>query len=478
MTLKRFVELVRVSSEGQASRDTPEDQRRALDALRRSRPGLLVERIDGPAVSGAKSAEARVDIRRLGELARQRAFDEVRVRHLDRLTRHDDPRERFTIFGIIADADAIIVDTTGRELDPKTEMGELTYFFETLMASKERRRITERTQAGKERAIRNGRLAEGRVPYGRTYDKRDGKWGLDAPKVSVYRELFKRYLAGQSLGQIAKLMQAKGAPAPVRGPWNIERVRKLLRHPSAIGKYTRKGVTFEIPAIVDADTQAKAVGLMRTKRNWTGPKPTVNALLRKVLRCGECKKTMYVRGPAVRRYYTCSVCGTSHRLSAVDAAVKGILRDFILDPRIAKMATEGLKERSVEPAAEQLADAERELKGLDRQEENLARLLRKGLIQVRTGEQQLQEVLTLRADAEQRLEEARVLSNNQELARDRAGRVKDLRKRIGASLKADAFESWRTLLLDLPFGVEIQPAGELSLVVRDEFKYQPVSGRR
>src|SRR4051794_7125475 len=104
--LPRYVELVRVSSQGQANRDTPEDQRAALNRLRLSRPGVLIERIDST-VSGAKDSDDRKDLQRLAELARSPAFDEVRVRHTDRLTRHEDPRERFMVYGLIADAGAV-----------------------------------------------------------------------------------------------------------------------------------------------------------------------------------------------------------------------------------------------------------------------------------------------------------------------------------------------------------------------------------
>src|SRR4051812_40174303 len=101
--LPRFVELIRVSSKKQSDADTPEVQRRELEKLQQRRPGVLVERIEDGAsgLSGALGLAARPDLQRLAALARARAFDEVRVYDVDRLTRADDLRERAAVFGIV-----------------------------------------------------------------------------------------------------------------------------------------------------------------------------------------------------------------------------------------------------------------------------------------------------------------------------------------------------------------------------------------
>ena len=195
----RFVELVRVSSSGQAARETPEDQRAALDWLRGSRPGVLVERIDST-VSGAMDSDDRSDIRRLAELSRARAFDEVRVRHLDRLTRHEDPRERFAIYDIIADASAVIVDATGRVLDPRSELGELTWYFETLHGLEGAPAGDRREDARREAPARGQwRLVSSKPPWARTFDKATGKWGTDEQQLETYRRLFDLVLRGRTL---------------------------------------------------------------------------------------------------------------------------------------------------------------------------------------------------------------------------------------------------------------------------------------
>src|SRR5919197_1288111 len=196
--LPRFVELVRVSGAGQAARDTPEDQRRALEQLRRSRPGAFVERID-EAISASIDSAHRSDLARLLELGRARAFDELRVRHLDRCTRHDDPRERFVVYGIVRDAGAVIVSADGQVIDPATDAGELNYYVQKLAAAQERRRIVERTREAKERLVREGRLVNGRPPWGRTFDARTGRWGIDKATAATYRRPFAGPPPGRSL---------------------------------------------------------------------------------------------------------------------------------------------------------------------------------------------------------------------------------------------------------------------------------------
>src|SRR5437870_245491 len=109
--LARFIELVRVSSKDQFERDTPEIQRAALTRLRESRPGIFVERIEHETgISGALGVADRPDLKRVRRLSKAKAFDEIRVFNIDRLTRASDPRDRFEVFGFAKDAVARFVD--------------------------------------------------------------------------------------------------------------------------------------------------------------------------------------------------------------------------------------------------------------------------------------------------------------------------------------------------------------------------------
>src|SRR5436190_15378621 len=137
-----FVELIRVSTKGQANDDTPEMQRRALDLLAERRPGERMARIEVQ-VSGAAKMRDRPDLLELERLSKLRAYKELRVYDLDRLTRSDDMRERAAVYGMVADAGAVIVDVSGRVIDPQDESGqsEMDYLFRTYFAAHERKRI-------------------------------------------------------------------------------------------------------------------------------------------------------------------------------------------------------------------------------------------------------------------------------------------------------------------------------------------------
>ncbi len=476
--LPRYVELVRVSSSGQAARDTPEDQRAALERLRVARPGVLVERIEvAEGVSGALAAAARPDLRRLLELAQARAFDEVRVRHLDRLTRHDDPRERFAVYGIIADAGAIVVDATGREIAPSSDLGELTWYFETLMASKERKRIAERTRAAKDRLVREGRLVNGRPPFARTYDRKTGAWGVDARAAAVLRRLFDLCLAGRSLRAIVRTLQADGLPGPTGGAWSPAQVSRLLRDRAAVGEYVSQGVTIRVAPLVDEETFRAAGERLRVNDSNSGPIAKHPALLRKLLACGVCGSPMYTikggrtRSPAV--YYLCSArdpaCRAYHRVARVDEAVREVVEAFLRRPAALRAAA-GIEspEDEAERAREDAALAERELSRLGRRLANLVRMETDEQLPPEIGRGQRAEIRAARARAEADLAAAqareRAAERRTEIAADLEARVAEIR----AGLDAATFDDWRALLALLAprtpaTGVEIWPDGRIVL---------------
>lgn len=451
--LPRFVELVRVSSQGQAARDTPEDQRVALERLRASRPGILVERIEvAEGVSGALPAAKRPDLRRLAELARGRAFDEVRVRHLDRLTRHEDLRERAEIYGALADAGAIIVDGGGHVIDPASEVGEIDYVLQTWMAARERRRIMERTLTAKRRLAGEGRLVGGRTPFGRTWNRKKG-WGLDREAAAIYRRMFELCLTGRTLRGIAASLNAAGALGPSGRPWTFARIAKLLRSPVATGAYATHGATMRIPAIVDEPTWRAAGERLRGNTCISGPVAKHPALLRKLITCGECGRPLYVvnGGPSgyKRLYYACSSrgsCARFHRVDRVDAAVREVLERFLRRPAALLAAAErNHPEDLAAEAARSVTAAQGELRDLDRQEERIARLLRRRLLSPRVGEGQLAEVARLRAAADEELRQAEArqgaAAHAEEAAQEIEARVAELRRNLGRRTFAD----WREL---------------------------------
>lgn len=470
MNLPRYVELVRVSSRGQSDRDTPADQRAALDRLRKVRPGTLVERIEQQ-VSGAAAGEDRPDLSRLAELAALRAFDEVRVRHLDRLTRHEDPLERAAVLSMVRRAGAVIVDAGGSVLDPRTQGGEIQWFISTMASAEERRKIAERTMAGKRRLAAEGRLVSSFAPWGRRWHREEG-WSL-APEAKGYRRMFEHALAGRSLWQIAHRLGTEGIDSPRGRPWTTGMVYNLLRAPHASGRWRSHGAEVTIPAIVDEETQRAALAILRTHDHAGGNHVRYPALLRKILTCGVCGAPCHTnRNMGGEVYYHCSARDRSHyrghNVAAVDDAVRARLASWLRRPGAIEAAAGDEEGDGAERARDDLAASEKELRKLDAEEERIGRLGVRGGLSERTAAKLLREVQTRRRAIEEQAASARARIATEERRAEMTAtveeRVAELRARIDRFTHAD----WRELVEMLfpregGYSVAIWPDGRIRL---------------
>jgi DNA invertase Pin-like site-specific DNA recombinase len=470
LTHPRYVELVRVSSRGQAERDTPADQRADLDRLRKSRPGTFVERIEQQ-VSGAAAGEDRPDLARLAELAALRAFDEVRVRHLDRLTRHEDPLERAAVLSMVRRAGAVIVDAGGAVLDPKTMGGELTWVVSTLASAEERRKILERTMAAKRRLAAEGRLVSSFAPWGRRWERDEG-WTLTA-EAKGYRRLFEHVIAGRTLWEIAHRLEAEGVASPKGRPWTGGMVYNLARAPHACGRWKSHGAEVEIPAVVTEATQRAALATLRSHDHAGGNHVRYPALLRKILSCGVCGAPCHTnRNHGGEVYYHCSARDRSHyrahNVAAVDDAVRARLAAWARRPGAIEAATGEDSRGDAEAAQRDLAAAERDLRKLDGEEERIGRLGVRGGLSEKTAAKLLREVASRRKAADEQAAHARArveaVGRRGEVAASVEARVSELRARI------DRFshDDWRALVeLLFPreggYTVAIWPDGKIRL---------------
>ena len=468
--IPRYVELVRVSSLGQAARDTPADQRAALERLRFVRPGILVERIELQ-VSGAAAGVDRPDLNRLAELAALKAFDEVRVRHLDRLTRHEDPLERAAVLSMVSRAGAVIVDAGGTVLDPKTMGGELVWVVSTLASAEERRKILERTQAAKKRLAAEGRLVAGMPPWGRTFDRKTGRWGTDPDAMVVYRRLFDLILAGRTLRQIADTLNGEGVTTKTGRQWTAGTVHNALHAPHASGQWRTHGAEMQIPMIVDRATQAEALARLRANDGASGRHNPAPALLRKRIFCGVCGAACYTSRSSGRLVYYCHTrgeCSREHGVELVDKAVQARLEAWLGSPGPLSAAAAYEPREDPETAAGDADAARHELEDLDRQEERLARLARRGLLSSKVHDSQLTEVGRLRAAAERRLEEAEARGTAAERRAEASVEFEARIAEIRAGLGRAGFAEWRELVeilfpRDANCGVMLYPDGRLEL---------------
>lgn len=318
----RYVELVRVSSSGQAARETPEIQKMALDHLRGSRSGILVERIEVEGgISGAETLARRPDLQRLQQLTRARAYDEIRVYHLDRLTRAEDPRERMAVLGMALDACAVIVDTSGRVIDPADEsgMGELDYYLNTWAAARERIRTRARTIDGRRKGAAAGRYMHGRPPYGLSWNRERGEWSVVEEHSNVVRRIFALAIDGTSTPGIASLLNAEGIPSPRKGRWSPSTVLGTLHNRVYFGELVQRlqGETFEstVPAIIEPATWERAqaaLGHRRKKPRHVHIKH--EALCRGRAVCGVCGASMHVQGGRGGKYLYYR-CASRHKLN-------------------------------------------------------------------------------------------------------------------------------------------------------------------
>lgn len=415
----RRVELIRVSSVGQAAKDTPADQREALDKLRRDRPCIVVERIEDGAegLSGALPFDQRPDLQRLEKLSQARAYDELAVRHTDRLTRTKDLGERWRILDMVQKAGAIIVTASGKEIDPNTIAGQLMWTVEGHGNAEERIKIMERATAGKKRAAASGFFL-GRSPYGRRWNPKAKNWSLVEGELSVYRRIFAEVIGGASLYDLASRLNAEGTPSPGtprkgnKRTWRASTVAALLHSRTAIGEVSSMGVKLRCPEVVDQVTWQRAKKALRSPGRKGRPAKTDLALFRGRLVCGACGSAVWVQYGTSRGneywWYVCrhfrtartEECRTRHQVKTAD--MKG--RQSLLGWLAAKVAP---KAKLPDPGA-QIAELQHKLRDLEDEEERVLLLGRQA--STRAREKAMAKLAEERAETEAQLVDLRQLS--------------------------------------------------------------------
>jgi site-specific DNA recombinase len=305
----KFAPLIRVSTEGQASKG--ESLRTQTEQIKQYVKSLGGEIPDNCwQYAGQEHATPEYERQLLEKLLRDSAngkFDAVIVADTSRWSRDNQKsKEGLNILrnnGIRFFVGTMEYDLFNPEhtfiLGMSAEIGEFQSRQQSLKS------IINRINRAKRNIPTSGKL-----PYGRTYDKKTGQWGLDPEKVQIIKTAAKRYLDGMPLPEVGKL-----------AGMNFTNLWKILNHRSGPEweiQFRNKKLNIDetviltIPRLLDDKTIQAIKEKAQANKTYTHGVIKYRYLLSRMIFCQKCGYTLlgqtnkngnkYYRHPRYRKH--------------------------------------------------------------------------------------------------------------------------------------------------------------------------------
>ncbi|HWI60897.1 MAG TPA: recombinase family protein [Symbiobacteriaceae bacterium] len=205
-------------------------------------------------------------------------------------------------------------------IDTATPAGKMFFYLLASYAEWERNVIRERTAGGRQQRACQGYWACGPTPYGYTTDEQKRLIVVES-HAAVIRQIFDRYLRGDTMTDIVQELQAQGAPAP-KGPgqWSKPLVRHILSNQVYIGVMQygrwkanpRHGRDATAPRLVKAETpsvklEGACPAIVDEATFWTVQKTKADRDARKTKNSGRAYSSQWLLSGIAK----CAKCGSS-----------------------------------------------------------------------------------------------------------------------------------------------------------------------
>lgn len=395
----------RVSSRAQSERHTIKSQLSVLRAFIAGQGWELAdEYIDDGRTARAGHLEKRDGFARLILDAEARRFDVVVVVDIDRLTRSEDMTERAVILGPFQRLGISIVTPSHGTLDLRTMLGEFQAQVYAMFAADENRKRSERTLAGKLRAVSENRPPAGPYPYGYRFDRATG-WSIEPREAAIVREIFERVAAREPCSALDEDMRRRGLTRPRGGEWTKGRAARIVRASAYRGEWVvskRRNQVLRLPPIVSSELWHAAQHAMDHTRGLNLRRTRHVYLLERLAVCELCGAPIYtashgdtLEGRPVRpATYVCQrrlrrargepPCRLAHwKVELADPAVWDELRRALARPDLVEEAIATRAARAGDGGRtweRDIAEARRRLERLDAAQAAILARYRRGLV--------------------------------------------------------------------------------------------------
>ena len=233
----------------------------------------------------------------------------VLVYKLDRLSRRQ--KDVLYLLEDVFEKHRVAFRSVTEPFDTSTPFGKAMLGMLAVFAQLERDTIVERSRFGKHQRTRNGLWYGGPEPYGYQWSAGEQQLIPNPVQAELVRQMFQRFLGGQSALSLAKWMAERSGDRQFR---NHKSLMYMLENPVYAGML-RQGsqlVNGLHEAIVDPETWRQVQVEIEHRRS--GRSATGRYLLSRLLVCGVCGSPMkHIRAtdrrsdpPRQRNYYLCS----------------------------------------------------------------------------------------------------------------------------------------------------------------------------
>lgn len=293
-------------------------------------------------VSGTVPLDRRPEGARLLRDARLKKFDQLLLYKLDRLGRET----RLTLEAVAElEKCGVRVRSMTEEFDSQTPIGRLMITMLSGFAAHEREVIRERSMAGIDRKAEEGAWLGGVVPYAYRKEGMKGRSrlviseerisGFELSEAEVVRTIYRMCATEKkSCQRIADYFNRAGIPASssagesvqsagkrsrrIASFWRPSHVRNMIVSRTYMGQHvygkrtkndSRKLIVREVPAIVSEPVWQAAQQVLRSNRIMCRRNRKHPYLLRGLIKCGLCGLTfsgITMRPPQLDHYYRCN----------------------------------------------------------------------------------------------------------------------------------------------------------------------------
>ena len=294
------------------------------------------------AVSGAKLARPALD--RLRDLAAEGLFETVLCLSPDRLSRQY--AHQWILIEELKRAGVKVVFVNQPSVEDNPQ-GQLLLGIQGLFSEYERAVITDRLRRGKLHRVRQGNLVNPVPPYGYRYipvsEANGGHWVEHPREAEGVRYIFNAYAErGLKIGEIAEALNQTAEKMPARGArWRYSVVQAILKQPAYTGRthYNRtqvcqdvigqpkqhgrgprrtaahrprpkeEWIPMNVPPLVAEELWLKAQERLEMNRKFSVRNAKRFYLLRSLLVCDVCGRTLVARESKGNIAYYCSSRG-------------------------------------------------------------------------------------------------------------------------------------------------------------------------